>query len=98
MVDASRFSCGGQDRHRRLLRARRERPRNRRAAEKRDELAAVHVWMAPAWQEKMERAAQKSLAVMCPACSRSPDGLLALMESANRSLIIRADVPVNRHR
>jgi hypothetical protein len=33
--------------------------------------------MAPAWQEKIERAAQKSLAVMCPACSRSPDGLLA---------------------
>jgi hypothetical protein len=24
-----------------------------RAAEQRDELAAVHVWMAPAWQEKM---------------------------------------------
>jgi hypothetical protein len=34
------------------LRARRERPRNRCAAEKRDELAAFHVWMAPAWQEK----------------------------------------------
>jgi hypothetical protein len=49
-----------------------------------DELAAFHVWMAPAWQEEMQRAAQKSLAVMCPACSRSPDGLLALMESANR--------------
>ncbi len=31
--------------------------------------------MAPAWQEKMQRAAQKSLAVMCPACSRSPDGV-----------------------
>jgi len=30
------------DRHRRLLRARRERPRHRRAAEQRDELAAVH--------------------------------------------------------
>ena len=29
-------------RHRRLLRARRERPRRRRAAEQRDELAAVH--------------------------------------------------------
>jgi hypothetical protein len=29
------------DRHRRLLRARRERPRRRRAAEKRDELALV---------------------------------------------------------
>jgi hypothetical protein len=38
------------------------------------------VWMAPAWQEEMQRAAQKSLAVMCPACSRSPDGLLTLME------------------
>jgi hypothetical protein len=45
--------------------------------------------MAPAWQEKMSRAAQKSLAVMCPARSRSPDGLLALMESANRGLITR---------
>src|SRR5262249_56688142 len=29
-------------RHRRLLRARRERPRDRRAAEQRDELAALH--------------------------------------------------------
>jgi hypothetical protein len=35
------------------LRARCERPRGRRAAENRDELAAFHVWMAPAWQEKM---------------------------------------------
>src|SRR5262249_9457017 len=46
MVDASRFSCGGQDRHRRLLRPRRKRPRRRcadRAAEQRDELAALHV-------------------------------------------------------
>ncbi len=67
----------------------RERPRSR-AAEQRDELAAPHVWMAPAWQEEMQRAAQKSLAVMCPACSRSLDGLLALMESANRGLITRA--------
>src|SRR5262249_23072889 len=41
MVDASRFSCGGQDRHRRLLRTRRERP-GCRAAEKRDELPALH--------------------------------------------------------
>src|SRR5262249_7353231 len=49
-----------------------------------DEFSPVHVWMAPAWQEKMQRAAQKSPAVMYPACSRSPDGLLALMESANR--------------
>src|SRR5215471_12190320 len=62
----------------------------RRAAEQRDELAALHVWMAPAWQEIIWRAAQRSLAVMCPACSRSPDGLLALMESANRGLITRA--------
>ncbi len=30
------------------------------------------------------------VAVVCPACSRSPDGLLALMESANRGLITRA--------
>src|SRR6516164_5197071 len=35
-----------------LLRVRPERPR-RRAAEQRDERAAFHVWMAPAWQEKM---------------------------------------------
>ena len=31
----------------------RKRPRGRRAAEQRDELASFHVWMAPAWQEKM---------------------------------------------
>jgi hypothetical protein len=75
-----------------LLRARRERPRGRRAAEQRDELATPHhVWMAPAWQEITSRAAQKALAVMCPACSRSPGGLLALMESANRGLITRGD-------
>src|SRR5262249_23812931 len=36
-----------------LLRARRERPCRYCAAERRDERAAVHVWMAPAWQEKM---------------------------------------------
>jgi hypothetical protein len=36
-----------------LLHARRERPCRRRAAEQRDELAPFHVWMAPAWQEKM---------------------------------------------
>ena len=35
--------------------------------------APLHVWMAPAWQEITSRAAQKSLAVMCPACSRSPE-------------------------
>src|SRR5262245_4135961 len=29
--------------------------------------------MAPAWQEITSRAAQLSLAVMCPACSRSPE-------------------------
>jgi hypothetical protein len=28
-------------------------PRRRRAAEKRDEDSPFHVWMAPAWQEKM---------------------------------------------
>jgi hypothetical protein len=39
-------------RQRRLLRARRERPR-RRAAKQRYELAPLHVWMAPALQEKM---------------------------------------------
>src|SRR5262249_8677977 len=42
MLDASRFSCEGQDRHRRLLRARRERPRRRCAADEGDELAAPH--------------------------------------------------------
>jgi len=72
-----------------LLRARRERPGDGRA-EQRDERAAVHVWMAPAWQEIIWRAAQRSLAVMCPACWCSPGGLLALMESANRGLITRA--------
>src|SRR5262245_16424306 len=48
--------CGVKEtdhRHRRLLRPRCERPRHRRATNKRDELAALHVWMAPAWQEKM---------------------------------------------
>ena len=35
-----------------LLRAGRQRPR-RGGADKRDELAPLHVWMAPAWQEKM---------------------------------------------
>src|SRR5215831_6571804 len=75
------------DGNRRLLRAHRERPR-RRAAEQRDERAPiVHVWMAPALQEIIWRAAQRSLAVMCPACSRSPEGLLALMESANRGMV-----------
>src|SRR5262249_50767041 len=73
----------------RLLRACRERPCSSRAAEQRDELASFHVWMAPAWQEIIWRAAQRSLAVMCPACWCSPGGLLALMGSANRVLIIR---------
>jgi hypothetical protein len=36
-----------------LLRARRERPGSRSAAAKQDEVAPLHVWMAPAWQEKM---------------------------------------------
>src|SRR5262245_58288450 len=75
-------------RHRRLLRARRKRP-CRRAAEQRDERAAFHVWMAPAWQEIIWRASQRSLAVMCPACWCSPGGLLALMGCANRVLIIQ---------
>src|SRR5262245_9949578 len=51
----------------RLLRARRERPRGR-AADERDERTPVHGWMAPAWQEIIWRAAQRSPAVMCPAC------------------------------
>src|SRR5262249_46089168 len=73
---------------RRVLRTRGERPRGC-ASEQRDELASLHVWMAPAWQEIIWRAAQRSLAVMCPACWCSPGGLLALMGSANRVLIIR---------
>ena len=83
------FSADETDhRHRRPLRVRRERP-YRRATEQRDELATPHVWMAPAWQEIIWRAAQRSLAVMCPACWCSPGGLLALMGSANRVLIIQ---------
>src|SRR5262245_1957132 len=31
-------------------------------------IGTLHVWMAPAWQEIIWRAAQRSLAVMCPAC------------------------------
>ena len=72
----------------RLLCACRERP-DRGAAEQCDECATLHVWMAPAWQEIIWRAAQRSLAVMCPACWCSPGGPLALMGSANRVLIIR---------
>src|SRR5262249_28483421 len=60
-----------------------------RASDERHELLAFHVWMAPAWQEIIWRAAQRSLAVMCPACCCSPGGLLAMMGSANRVLIIR---------
>src|SRR5262249_49934013 len=71
-----------------LLRARRERPRCG-AAEQCDDLPPLHVWMAPAWQEIIWRAAQRSLAVMCPACWCSPGGLLALMGCANRVLIIQ---------
>ena len=41
------------DQRRRLLRTRGERPRGRRAAEKPYKVASFHVWMAPAWQEKM---------------------------------------------
>jgi hypothetical protein len=52
--------------------------------------SASHVWMAPAPQEILLRVEQLSLAVMCPARWCSPDGLLALMGSANRGLITRA--------
>src|SRR5262249_37734668 len=55
----------------------------RATAEQHDELAATHVWMSSAWQEKMQRAAQKSLAVVCPACSRQSG------ESTNRGLMDR---------
>src|SRR5262245_40082896 len=34
-----------------LLRPRGERPRRCCAAKQRDEIASLHVWMAPAWQE-----------------------------------------------
>src|SRR6516165_12097551 len=40
MADASRSSCRGRDRHGRLVRPRRQRPRCRSAAEQRHELAA----------------------------------------------------------
>ena len=58
--------------HRHRLRARCKRPRNGRTSDQRDELAAPHVWMAPAWQEIIWRAAQRSPAVMGPACWCSP--------------------------
>src|SRR5215467_6535467 len=40
MTDASRASCGGRDRHGRLLRPRCQRPRRHRATEQRDEFAS----------------------------------------------------------
>ena len=43
----------------------------------------------PALQEVMLRMVKGSLAVMCSACWCSPGGLLALMGSAHRGLIIR---------
>src|SRR6516165_6132679 len=84
-----RTAAEQSDHWKRTLRPRHERPRSRRPAEERYELAPLHVWMAPAWQEIIWRAAQRSLAVMCPACWCSPAGLLALMGCANRVLIIR---------
>src|SRR5262249_24369274 len=45
-------------RHRRLLRARRERPRGRRAAEQRDELAAVHSITSSARAKRSPRSAR----------------------------------------
>ena len=49
--------------------------------------ASGHVAAAP--PRSVMRAAQRSLAVMCPACWCNPGGLLALMGCANRVLIIR---------
>src|SRR5215831_3502260 len=77
--------------HRRLLRTRAERPCSRRAAQQRDEIAAFHVWMAPVWQEIIWRAAQRSLAVMYPACWCSPGGLLALMGPRTESSSFERD-------
>jgi hypothetical protein len=58
MRESIRVSTAQKPNHRhcRLLRTCRDRP-GRRAAEERDEVAAVHVWMAPAWQEIIRRAA-----------------------------------------
>src|SRR5262249_24617455 len=89
LVGSGIHEHAGASPHIGLLAPRRARPRRRRTAEQRDELARLHVWMAPAWQEIIWRAAQRSLAVMCPACWCSPGGLLALMGSANRVLIIQ---------
>jgi hypothetical protein len=50
-------------RHRRLLRARRERPRYRRAAEERDEIAAFHCPVPPVLP--IERIAQLNTAGDC---------------------------------
>jgi hypothetical protein len=78
-------------RHRRLLRPRRKWLRSR-AAEQRYELAASHVWMAPAWQEIIWRAAQRSLAVMCPACWCSPGGCVDGPRLARDHLACSAEV------
>src|SRR6516225_2859011 len=52
-------------RHRRLLRARRERPRGRRAAEQRDELAPLHSITSSARASKIgEISKPKALAVL----------------------------------
>jgi hypothetical protein len=50
---AERLLRSSINRHRRLLCARRERPGHHYAAEQGDEVTSFHVWMAPAWQEKM---------------------------------------------
>src|SRR5215475_7536745 len=52
MVDASRFSCGGQDRHRRLLCPRCQRPPRRRAAEQADEGAPFQTEASRAFRQK----------------------------------------------
>src|ERR1700757_3426759 len=52
-VRGGRCAVEEPDHGHRLLRACRERPPGRRAADQRYERAASHVWMAPAWQEKM---------------------------------------------
>jgi hypothetical protein len=60
------------DRHRRLLRARRERPRCRRAAEQRDELAAFHQQFLPCFE------AEDSTAGDLPHCGISKEPLSAV--------------------
>ena len=60
------------------------RPKQQRAANERaQQIAPSHVRMFPAPQEILLRVEQLSLAVVCPAHWCSPDGLLALMGSAN---------------